>query len=73
MAGIFGWIKELSGRRNQGQVVVVCSLFKIMVYLYQMLFPVAPVSFFRLNVLVEFIIIACLYEFNLGGTICRVQ
>ena len=30
-----GWITYFSGRKTWGPVVVVCRLFKIMVYLYQ--------------------------------------
>ena len=48
-----GWVMELSVRRTQGVVVVCCRLFKIMVSLSRMCYPVAPVSVLRVIILVE--------------------
>ena len=49
-------------------MVVGFRLFKIMIYLSRMWFPVAHVSALRVIILVDLLSNACLYELNLGGT-----
>ena len=63
-----GWIMVLSGKQTQRLVVVGCRLFKVLMSLSRMLFPVVPVLYLRLIILVGLLINECLHELNLCGT-----
>ena len=63
-----GWIMELTGMWTQGPLVVGCGFFKITLYLPQIQFRFAPVSAFRLIILVDCLITTLLQELNLVGS-----